>query len=499
MEGERSMKSNARRKLGMLAGVLALLLVLSACSDTGGKSTSVFGGLDRDEAGTLKVAYFNEQAFYLQYGNAFQAMYPNMTIEVVSLEQVFQAEDPVSEMEKMLGEQQPDVLHLTEDQYAALAEKGLLYDLDAAIKQDEFDLDSFYPAVVELLKARGGGKLYGLSPSFSSQALYFNKGMFDQYNIPYPRDGMSWEEVLQLAARFPAQKDGDNATHGLAQSSQANDLFALIRMIGEAKGLSYADADAGQVTIDSHEWKEIFQMVIDGYQSGSISMPSDAPGGERLMLGILAPGGGRTIGFGPDSMKFMTGQAAMMIDGSMLMEMLRVNVNRGEAVRVQSNAADSGANAGPRPRQLDSIDWDLVTVPVDPSQPDVMSGIGVDSIFAISASSDNPAAAWELLKYINGEQLAKTSARSSSAMSARTAHKKVVEGKNVDAFYKLGINEQLLLQSLPAGFADSFAQLASGEIKRVVDGGATLDEAIAQIASQGQQLLTDALLESDAS
>lgn len=492
------MRNDRKWKIGALAGALAMMLILAACAGAGGQSKSGIGEMDREEEGTLKVAYFDEQAFYMQYGNAFQAMFPNLKMEVVSLEPVFNAEDPVAEMEKLVGDQRPDVLYLTEEQYASLAEKGLLYDLDAAVKQDQFDLDGFQPSVIELLKTRGGGKLYGLSPNFNSQALYYNKDMFDKYNIPYPTDGMSWEETLQLAARFPAQKDGDEATFGLMQPSQTKDLFSLIRMIGEAKGLLYADADSGTVSIDSPEWKAIFQAVIDGYKSGSISMPSSGTGkGKGMALSIRGAGGGQTFSFGPDSMKFMTGQAAMTIDGAMLMDMMKMNAGGGGAkmsVSVPANGDKQGE--GQKPREIESFEWDLATVPVDPSQPDVMGGIGLGSIFAINAASENLPAAWELVKYINGEQLAKTSAMSSPTLSARTAYKKAADGKNVDAFYKLGVNEQALLQSLPAGFAESFAQMASGLIKQVVDESVTLDDALAQIRSQGQDLLTKAGLES---
>jgi multiple sugar transport system substrate-binding protein len=278
-----------RKKSGLLIGVLVLVVVLSGCLSTGNKKNSAaLGSLSREDKGSLKIAYFDDQAFYMQYGNAFQAMYPNIQLEVVSTQSVFDAADPVTEMEKLLDEQKPDAIYLTEEQYAALAKKGKLYDLDAVVKQDEFDLKSFLPSVIGLLKANGGGKLYGLSPDFTSQALYYNKDLFDKYGIPYPTDGMSWEEVIQLASRFPVKKGSSNASmkpgsddalYGLFQSSEVTNPAELIRTIGEAKGLLYADSDAKTVSVDTPEWKSIFQLVTDGYKTGAISMPSDGGSG----------------------------------------------------------------------------------------------------------------------------------------------------------------------------------------------------------------------------
>lgn len=484
------------RITGALAGCLAIVLALSACS-SGGKDKGAFAKLDRDDKGSLKVAFFNEQAFYMQYGNAYQAMFPNVEVEVVSTESVFRADDQVAAMEELLDREQPDVAYLNETQYTALSKHGKLYDLDPVIKQEEFDIDSFQPAVIELLRAKGEGKLNGLTPTFSSQALYYNKDAFDQHGIPYPTDGMSWDEVLKLAARFPAVKEGDDSYYGLTQPSSTDDPFYLIRTIGEAKGLTYADGDAGTVSIGSPEWKAIFQSVVDGYKSGSVTMPGrgedESHGGLRVMRRI---GGGDVVSFGPDSIRFQSGQAAMAVDSSMLMDRMEdMGKQTGGSVRmtVPDSKDDKGGDAKkPVLKLFKSFEWDVVTIPTDPALPEVNGSLSLGNVLSISATSKNLSAAWELLKYANGEQLAKSSTQMGFGLPARTAHKKEVEGKNVDAFYTYGVNTQKMLQSLPSGFETEFAKLASDHIKKVVDGSETLDAALATLQTQGQDMLTKA-------
>jgi multiple sugar transport system substrate-binding protein len=201
-------------------------------------------------------------------------------------------------------------------------------------------------------------------------------------------------------------------------------------------------------------------------------------------------GGRNAFQITPDTMKFMQGQAAMAIGSQFLMEMLQMESGGQAAQRVVSGEGPEGS-----PPRLGGFDWDVVTLPVDPIQPDVTDGIGLDSIFAINAASRNVPAAWEFLKYANGEQLAKTSGKSGPQLSSRIAYKKEVEGKNVDAFYALGINDQLLLERLPDGFAASFARLASEQIQNVVNGAVSLDDALQTLQSRGQDLLTQAGLE----
>ena len=474
------------RKTLALTVALAMAVLLSACTLTSGKGGQQVGNLDRETEGTLKVAYFDEQAFHLQYGNAFTAMFPNVTIEVVPLRSVMNASDPLAELEALVNEQQPDVLFLTEDEYAYLASKGQLYDLEPIVKQDDYELDDFHPAVVELLKAHGGGKLLGLSPSFSSQVLYYNKSLFEAHGVPYPTDRMSWEEALQLAARFPVKKDGSDALYGLAASAESGDLFGLVRKIGAAKGLSYVDADGTALVIDTPEWKEVFQAVVDGYKSGAVAIPEDnGRGGPGIAVRLV--GGRNAFQTTQDAMKFLQGKAAMAVGGPFVMNML--GLSSGGAAAARSVSGSGGEEAPPL---SGGFEWDVVTLPVDPMYPDVTDGIGLDSIFSIHAASGNVPLAWEFLKYANGEQLAKTSGRTGPELSSRVAYKKEIEGKNMEAFYALGVNEQLLLERLPDGFTASFSKLASEQLMQVVNGAVSLDDALRTLQSQGQDLLTQA-------
>jgi hypothetical protein len=53
-------------------------------------------------------------------------------------------------------------------------EDGKLYALDSVIQQDKYDIEGIHPAIRKLLRDKGNGKLFGLSPTFNSSALYYN-------------------------------------------------------------------------------------------------------------------------------------------------------------------------------------------------------------------------------------------------------------------------------------------------------------------------------------
>lgn len=475
-------KTSSGTSLKILSLVLAMTVALVGCSDSGNSSQAV-QNLSRDEKASLKVAYTNEESFYMQYGNTYNALFPNVDVEVISTQSIWNAEDPAAELTKLMEEQQPDIISLTEDQYELLAAQGNLYDLDAVIKQDQFDVESILPAAIDLLKTKGSGKLYGLSPTFSSKVLYYNKDMFDQFKVPYPTDKMSWEDVLQLAERFPSEGQGNDQTYGLVVSG--NTPFDLIETIGSAKGQTYVDYDAGQLSINTDEWRSIFETVINSYKSGKVLVPSSDNSSNAGGIGMMARAGGNRISIGRNTLNFASGKAAMTIDQAFLMNMMQMTQRFGGRQQ-QKSATDTNAKQG---LEIKEFNWDLVTIPVDPTNPDVTGDLSLDTIWSINATSQNLSAAWELLKYINGDQLAKTNAKSSTSLSTRTAYISSEE-HNLGAFSALEMNPITFAQKFPVGFKDEFATMASEEINAVISGTTTVAAALDIIQSKGQDLLT---------
>jgi len=459
----------------MLAALL-LLALLTACTMPAGGGEAEGEGewrpMDKEEQLTLKVAYYDQQSFLTLYGNLFKTKYPNVEFEVVPLSSVYSAPDPVEAMRELVGTEQPDVMLLTEEQYAAFASEGLLYDLNPAIERDRFDADSLHPGVIELLKGLGNGSLYGLAPEFNSMALYYNKDLFDRHGVPYPTDRMTWEEALALADRFPPAGEGVERSYGLFQSGAARTAFDLIRLIGEAKGLLVADVDNVRMTIAGEEWRSVFASVVDRYRSGAVSMPPkpqpDGPAAAPNMMLIS-----------PETMNFANGFSAMALDTAAGMGLL--GAGGGFAV---------SSNDGTRPG---AFDWDFVTVPVDAAQPDATGGMTLPNVLSVNANSPHTAAAWELVKYINGEEAASMNAPNSPMLSSRPAFKREIEGKNVNAFYALAPNPIAMHQRLPASFDKAFAQLADREIRRIVREEIGVEEALATLEAEGQRLLEQAM------
>jgi len=448
---------------------MLLLIFLAGCSSKNGDGQSQ--AIDPDKPVTLKVAFINEQMFYQSYGNVFSAKYPNVQFEVISTMDAAMSKDPAQAMIDLVDETQPDVVMLTMAQYEALAADGRLYELDSMVTQSGFQLEQMVEGVVQLLRDAGGGKLYGLAPTFNTNALYYNKDLFAKYGVPEPTDFMTWEEVLKLAARFPTDGDDNSRIYGLASSMFAQDPFQLIKDMAAAKGLNYLNADATELTMSEPEWREIFREVVEGYQSKTVHQPVPPQGDGGMM-------------FSADSMLFNNGRAAMVIDNSSMINFM----GGGMAMVSSTDGSDTSSS------QPEKVNMGIVTAPVDAATPDMTSAYTVSQIFSINAASSQTDIAWAFIQYVHGDEAAKIRSNTAIDLQSRLGYETNADGVNLEPFYKLKPLPMETTSWYPKGFRSSFGKIASEEISAASSGSKSADEAFDSIMSRGAEALAEANL-----
>ena len=468
-----------RSRIGLTAG-LAVAVLIAGCNSGGGdKPSKTLKELGKDEKASIKVVYWDKSYFFQQYGNLFSAKFPNIDIEVVTMRGFYDSgKDPDEEFQKLVDEEKPDVLLFNSpDQFEKWANDGKLYQLDDVIRQDKFDIENILPNVVEQIKAKGNGNIYGLTPSFYGQALFYNKDLFEKHGVPLPKNKMTWNEVLDLAKRFPKDGQGDNRIYGFAQNAsfafgdKKQVAYQMMNSIGATSGLSFVDPDKGAVTMQSDGWKEALLMTVEALKSGAVFAGNDEkfdPNKPVMM----------------DERKdlFATGKVAMTVEGSYMISSLQ---------RAKETMKD-----------VTPVNWDIVTVPVDPKNPEVSNSVFLSGLFAVNANSSNPRAAWELVKYINSDEMAKLLTKSEDgAMLSRTAYVKEREGRSMEPFYMLKMNESSLYKNfnkVPGGFHQPFNELAGNEIQSVIEGKKSVDDALKTMQEKGQEAYIKAKQEQDA-
>lgn len=448
------------KRLGMLVVLLLLSAAWTACS--GGNDE---GGFAADQSVTVKVMYYDELQFFRDYGELILSRYPNIDIEVVSTGDLYPMEpDPDFNYDeallKLIEQQNPDVLMLGESQYRTYYDEGRLLDLEPLIERDQYDIDTVAPGIIELLRDLAGGSIHGFSPTFYSEALYYNIDLFDAHGIPHPTDQMTWEDVIMLAKRFPTGGAGDDRIYGysIGRNNQVSDF---LQRIATTEGLIFVDPLQKQVTIQGNDWVRIFEMVADLYRAEAV-----APAEPLDLTGMMIHFEDYLLGE-----PFTAGKAAMIVDGPYLLN----NLNE-----VSKHLPDHAFNYG------------VVTAPVDPKNPDRGGRMSVYNIFAIHASSAEVNAAWEIVKFINSEDMARIKSKATYDLLARTTYPERF-GTNIEAFYKLNPQSIQTLQAgfedLPGHFLGTFNGMIQTELEAILAGDKTVEEAIETLQTEGQKTL----------
>lgn len=452
--------------------VVWIAFIVTGCSFGGSDK-----GFDKKQESTLRVMYYDENSFFQEYGMLFSALYPNVNVEVVSTQSMYnngEVKDYDAALTKFIDEEKPDILMLGSDQYKQMAQDGKLYDLESEMAKSKYDTEGLVPGLLDYMREQGGGKIYAFTPGFYSQVLYYNKDLFDKFQIEYPTDQMSWNEVLQLARRFPTDGDKDTRLYGLKMSYN-DDLFQIATTLTSADGLTYVNPAQKQMTINSQSWKAAFQTAADAIHSDSLFFESKMYENQNVSDGITTYGGSSNDHYLMRD-PFIANRLAMSIgDSGFLSQIKQANEITSIKDRIIKN-------------------WDMVTVPVGQQNPDQSNMISLNNYLSISADSPNKEAAWEFLKYITSDDYARVKSKAGSygGLTVRTKYISDTEGHNFAAFYKLkpsSTNMYRDYDKLPQTFWMDFQNAMTEEMQKVKDEKQTIDEALEIMQTKGQEFL----------
>lgn len=455
-----------KKSLFAVLSFALLIGLMSACSGEGIKEGEL-APLSKDEQVKIKVMSWDSNYFFQEYGNMFATQFPNVEIEVVSMQQMYNemaTETMEERLAKFLDVHKPDVLLLQGAEYEQLAGQGKLLALDSVIGQDKFETEGIHPAILKILREQGDGKLYGLSPDFTSSALYYNIDLFKKHGVELPKDSMSWEEVFELAKRFPTDGDKDSRIYGLSMDVYTR-ISTLIRQIGTEQDLRMLNADGSVFNIDTDSWRKVFQSAIGAAKSGALYVPTEA---DRMFnFTTMEEMYQRNL--------FVMGRSAMAFKSSYEVQ---------EIVRAKEHLT------GVAP-----VNWGIVTAPVDPSNRNQSGYLNLNNIFAVSADSANPRVSWEFIKYINSDGFAKLKSKSLyGSLLSRTKHNPDTDGRSMEPFYKLEPknNPNNEYTKAPVQFFTALASFIDAEVDAVMNDKRTVEEAIQTIQEKGEAELLKA-------
>ncbi|WP_284645946.1 ABC transporter substrate-binding protein [Paenibacillus silviterrae] len=374
--------------------MLAMITVLAGCGG-GGQGT----GNDRQSdapktpvvdtsPATLKVYLSNssltDQDLNTLIGEPLKKKYPHISIEAIK------PGKGTSIAELVAAGQPPDIIYTNNLDFGTYKTLDLLEDITPLLKKHQVDLNRFEQQMLPS-DSSDKGAVYGLPFFAHFSALYYNKNIFDRFGVPYPKDGMTWEEVIELAKKV-SRLDNGVEYRGLDPDTIARMAMPL--------SITLVDAKTNRATIDTDGWRTVFTLAKEIW-----SIPHNRP--EKL-----------------NSFQarnwFMKDQNVAMLPYNNLL-----NIGLEEASKL-------------------GLNWDLVQYPSYKEKPNLYNHVDSQN-FLIAKSSKYKDQAVQFLSVMSSDEVQMESARRTARLSslknpemkkALGADMPFLQGKNLQSIFK---------------------------------------------------------------
>lgn len=280
---------------------------------------------------------------------AFQKANPTITVE---FENIGKAADYYTKLTTLAAAgEMPDVTYLAPHYVAIYASKGAIAPIDSLLKSAKIDTAVFYQNVLNFYKR--DGKVFGIPIDAAACCIFYNKKMFDEAGVPYPKKGWTWDDLRAMGQKFVKDLDGDGKP----------DQFA-IHLRSEYYPI-YLKAETDHTQFNDYFAPTEYRMT----EPASVKALQDWI--DMWLVQKISPDPAQT-----QQIKdyFMAGKAAMHLIGSWNMPMYINGIK--------------------------DFTWDLAPMPIGKTGKEYQRGDG--SAFALAATSKAPAAAFRFMTFVAG-------------------------------------------------------------------------------------------------
>ncbi len=94
-----------------------------------------------------------------------------------------------------------DVVYVNEGLIPVMAESGIITPIGGLLKKSEaLDINEFNPHLLKAYTYKG--ELYGIPQVYSTNALFYNKDLFDKLSLSCPDSGWTWSDLSEAAKKL---------------------------------------------------------------------------------------------------------------------------------------------------------------------------------------------------------------------------------------------------------------------------------------------------------
>jgi len=180
--------------------IIAMMLFLASCMESGGKIKTIDGPF------TVIWDRGAGPSFETHFANHLSAKYPEAAFEQTFIIREFRylgggrdAMHPLDGYDIAEKDLPGDIIMFESTLAPYLFKSGYLEPLDPYLDTILGIMGRIDSRALDFVKALGGGRTYGIPFGKDVYALYYNTTLFDELGLPYPTDGMTWDDVFGLA------------------------------------------------------------------------------------------------------------------------------------------------------------------------------------------------------------------------------------------------------------------------------------------------------------
>jgi multiple sugar transport system substrate-binding protein len=336
---------------------------------------------------TVGVPAWANGEFDKVFSPAVSQKFPNITLEKVDIGGNVNYDGNI--LAKGL---KPDIIvtGLDSSYLVTLKDTGMAVDMAPMAKAANLDLNRLDKSRLNLAYTLDGNPDLTVIPySLDTSALYYNKDIFDRFGVAYPKDGVTWNQAIELAKKLTRTVDGVQY-RGLEPDSIDRPASQL--------GLLTVDSKTNKAVVGSEGWKQIFALIKQIYE---------------------IPGNSTLTWFGPA---------------------------RDEFAKTKDLAMLAGLGPDGFDKAVD-LNWDLVTYPVVEKAPSTTLALG-GRAFAVTTFSSHKQAAFDVVKWWVSDEVQKTLSSTGVAPALNTPEARQAFGTDLAGFK--GKNTQALFKLQPA-------------------------------------------------
>lgn len=420
------------KMLKKAVAVLMMTMVTASClagcqsqGDKSGKVQLTFGIWDKNQQPTMQVLC-----------DAYTAQNPNVSIEIQLTP--YKGGEYWTKLEaSMTGGTAPDVFWMNGLHVESYVDGEMLLPLDEYITSNSFDLSQFPESLVSLYNVED--KQYAVPKDFDTNAVWYNKEIFDNAGVAYPTDDWTWEDMFETAKQLTDKSKG---IYGIAapldfQTCYYNTIFA-------ANG-SILNADKTATGYNDPNTQKGIQCWIDLINEG------------------ISPTLAETTDTSADAM-FESSKLAMIWAGSyMTPEYIQNDVVKGKI--------------------------DLVEVPTfEGNQGNVINGLG----YSVYAKSKQKEEASKFALWLGGEEAMKIQGQSGVVISARNDAQQYFAETNPELNLKAYTNQVGIATALPCCKVSSqLFDIEAKYLKLAFSNEMSLQEACSKIVEESDAALAE--------